>query len=42
MNSMLGADIDNGVATVRGMVAVMESVRTGQPVRLADVTGDIR
>ena len=39
---MLGADIDAGVASVRGMVAVMESVRTGQSVRLAEVSGQVR
>jgi predicted dehydrogenase len=34
-----GADIDDGVAAVRGMAAVAQSVRTGKPVRLAEVEG---
>jgi predicted dehydrogenase len=38
---MTGADIDDGVASVRGMVAISQSVRTGQPVRLADVQGGV-
>lgn len=38
---MLGADIIDGVASVRAMVAVMESVRTGRSVQLAEVTGGI-
>ena len=36
---MTGANIDDGVASVRGMVAIAQSVASGQPVRLADVTG---
>ncbi|MBZ9935758.1 Gfo/Idh/MocA family oxidoreductase [Mesorhizobium sp. BR1-1-16] len=36
---MRGADIEDGVACVRGMVAVAESARIGQPVKLADVSG---
>lgn len=36
---MTGADIDDGVASVRGMVAIARSVQTGQAVKLADVTG---
>jgi predicted dehydrogenase len=36
-----GADIDDGLASVRGMVAISQSVRTGQPVRLADVQGGV-
>lgn len=36
---MVGADIDDGIASVRGMVAIAQSVATGRPVRLADVTG---
>ena len=38
---MTGAGIDDGVASVRGMVAIAQSVRTGQPVRLADVAGPV-
>ena len=33
---MAGASIDDGVASVRAMVAIAESARTGKPVRLAD------
>ncbi len=36
-----GADVDDAIASVRGMVAILESVRTGQPVRLADVSGAV-
>jgi len=36
-----GADIDDGLASVRGMVAISQSVRTGKPVKLADVRGDV-
>jgi predicted dehydrogenase len=39
---MTGADIDDGLASVRGMVAISQSVRTGQPVRLAEVAGGVR
>ncbi len=39
---MTGADIEDGLASVRGMVAISESVRTGQPVRLAEVQGGLR
>jgi predicted dehydrogenase len=34
-----GADIEDGIASVRAMVAIAHSVRSGQPVRLADVAG---
>jgi predicted dehydrogenase len=34
---MTGADIDDGVACVRGMEAITRSVRSGKPVRLADI-----
>jgi predicted dehydrogenase len=34
-----GADIEDGIAAVRAMVAIAQSARTRQPVRLADVTG---
>ena len=40
-SAMTGADIDDGVASVRGMVAVSQSVKTGKPVRLADVSGGV-
>ena len=35
----LGTDIEDGVASVRAMVAIAQSARSGQPVRLADVSG---
>jgi predicted dehydrogenase len=38
---MTGADIDDGIASVRGMVAIANSVRTGKPVKLADVSGPV-
>ncbi len=38
---MTGADIDDGVASVRGMAAIAQSARTGKPVRLAEVEEDI-
>ena len=34
---MTGADIDDGIACVRGMEAIALSVRSGKPVRLADL-----
>jgi predicted dehydrogenase len=34
-----GADVEDGIASVRAMVAIAQSARTGQPVRLADVSG---
>lgn len=34
-----GADIEDGIASVRAMVAIAHSVKSGQPVRLADVAG---
>lgn len=34
-----GADIEDGIASVRAMVAIAQSARTRQPVRLADVSG---
>jgi predicted dehydrogenase len=36
-----GADIDDGVAAMRAMVAIARSVESGQPVRLADVSGGV-
>jgi predicted dehydrogenase len=38
---MTGADIDDGVASVRGMVAVAQSAHTGRPVKIADVSGPL-
>ncbi len=38
---MLGADVEDGVASVRGMVAVAESVRSGRAVDLASVFGPV-
>jgi predicted dehydrogenase len=40
-NPMTGADIDDGVASVRGMVAVAQSVKSGKPVRLSEVSGAV-
>ena len=36
-----GATIEDGVASVRAMVAIAQSARTGAPVRLADVAGPL-
>jgi predicted dehydrogenase len=36
-----GADIEDGIASVRAMVAIAQSARTRQPVRLADVAGPL-
>jgi len=36
---MRGADIADGIASVRAMAAIRQSARTGRPVRLADVSG---
>jgi predicted dehydrogenase len=36
-----GADLDDGIAAVRGLVAVSQSVASGEPVRLADATGHV-
>lgn len=38
---MNGASIEDGVASVRGMVAIAESARTGKPVDLASVSGPV-
>jgi predicted dehydrogenase len=38
---MTGANIDDGVASVRGMVAIAQSVRKGKPVKLVDVSGSV-
>jgi predicted dehydrogenase len=37
-----GADIADGVASVRAMVAIGQSIDTGRPVRLADAAGGVR
>jgi predicted dehydrogenase len=36
-----GANIDDGVAAMRALVAIARSVETGKSVRLADVTGGV-
>lgn len=36
---LTGANLQDGIASVRAMVAISQSVRTGRPVRLADVSG---
>jgi predicted dehydrogenase len=36
-----GADIDDGLASVRGMVAIAQSVREGRPVKLAEAAGGL-
>ncbi len=38
---MPGANIDDGIQSVRAMVAIMQCVKTGQPVRLAEVSGGV-
>jgi len=38
---MRGADMADGVASVRAMVAIAQSVRSGKPVRLSDVSGSV-
>jgi predicted dehydrogenase len=38
---MTGADVDDGIASVRGMVAIMQSARSRKPVRLADASGPV-
>ena len=35
------AGIDDGIATVRAMVAIVRSVESGKPVRVTDVTGAV-
>lgn len=40
-SSVEGAGIDDGEATVRAMIAIRESVRRGETVALADVTGSV-
>lgn len=36
-----GADIEDGVASVRAMVAIAQSARSGKPVRLSDAAGEV-
>jgi predicted dehydrogenase len=36
-----GATVDDGVASVRAMVAIRESARTGRPVRPSEVSGTV-
>ena len=38
---MRGADVTDGVASVRAMAAIAQSVRSGRAVRIADVTGPV-
>jgi hypothetical protein len=38
---MRGADIQDGIASIRAMVAVARSVETGERVELATVTGPV-
>jgi predicted dehydrogenase len=38
---MIGANIDDGIASVRGMAAVARSAKTGKPVKLADASGAV-
>jgi predicted dehydrogenase len=37
--TMVGADVEDGIASVRGMVAIARSVASGRGVRLADAEG---
>ena len=38
---MVGADVEDGIASVRGMVAIARSVASGRGVRLADAEGAV-
>jgi predicted dehydrogenase len=38
---MTGADVVDGIASVRGMIAVAQSAESGRAVRLADVSGAV-
>jgi predicted dehydrogenase len=38
---MVGADIEDGIASVRGMVAIARSVTSNRAIRLADVDGAV-
>jgi predicted dehydrogenase len=40
-SKMTGADVDDGVASVRAMVAIAQSVESGKEVALADVSGGL-
>lgn len=40
-SAMTGADIDDGIASVRGMVAIAQSVKSGQAIKLANVSGAV-
>jgi len=39
--AMRGANVEDGVASVRAMVAIARSVESGGPVKLADVSGSL-
>jgi predicted dehydrogenase len=39
--TMQGASVEDGLASVRGMVAIEESVRSGNRVLLADASGEV-
>ena len=39
--SVKGASVEDGVASVRAMLAIAESARTGRPVKLRNVSGPI-
>jgi predicted dehydrogenase len=38
---MIGADIEDGIAAMRAMVAIARSVETGETVKLSEVTGAV-
>jgi predicted dehydrogenase len=38
---MRGADVEDGIASVRAMAAIARSAESGKPVRLADVAGPV-
>ena len=38
---MRGANVEDGLAAVRGMVAIVRSAETGEAVRLSDVEGGV-
>jgi predicted dehydrogenase len=38
---MTGADIEDGIASVRAMVAIAQSAKSGKPVRLANASGEV-
>lgn len=38
---MIGADVNDGIASVRAMVAIAQSARTRKPVRLDSVSGEV-